>query len=183
MYEIRIHGLGGQGVVTMTEILAQAAFYEGWQVQAFPYFGPERTGAPVTGYIRLSHGPIKLKQQIYSPDLIIVLDDSLLVKVAVAAGAKTTTKLLINTGRDLTAVSAATKLPAAAITVCQPPADLGKAANMFVLGCALKNFQLASLKNCLRAIRLKLNDKDEAVIKNNLAAATNGYGKTTITIA
>ncbi len=181
MYEIRLHGLGGQGVVTMTDALALACFYGGWQVQAFPYFGPERTGAPVTGFIRLDRQPIKLKQQIYSPDLIIVLDEALLLKtIDLAAGAKTHSRLLINTARDAAAVSAATKLPVKAISLCQPPADLGKAVNMFILGQAAKKYNLAGLADCVRAVKAKLADKEQKIIAANLAALTTGYEQATV---
>ncbi len=176
MYEIRIHGLGGQGVVTMTDILALACFYEGKQVQAFPHFGPERTGAPVTGFIRLDDKQINLKQQIYSPDLIIVLDDSLLdKKVNISAGAKTGTKLLINTKRPSETLSALVGLPAKAISVCQPDPALGKSANIFILGQAAKLYNLASLNNCSKAVKLKMSGLDKNILKNNLNALKQGY--------
>jgi pyruvate ferredoxin oxidoreductase gamma subunit/2-oxoisovalerate ferredoxin oxidoreductase gamma subunit len=181
MYEIRIHGLGGQGVVIMTNILASASFYAGWQVQAFPYFGPERTGSPVTGFIRLDKKPIKLKQQIYSPDLIIVLNDSLLEKIQIADGAKPNTQLLIFSQHDKKDIARLTKLPLNSITVCHTKNQADKSDNMFVLGLAAKKYDLADLNNCLKAVKDKMSDKNKTILANNLTAIKKGYeqGSTT----
>lgn len=78
MIEIRIHGRGGQGAVSAAEILAMAAFRCGKYSQAFPSFGPERSGAPVESYCRIGEKPIKLRTHVYNPDFLIVLDESLL---------------------------------------------------------------------------------------------------------
>src|SRR4030066_755338 len=86
MIEIRFHGRGGQGAVTSAEILALAAIGEGRYAQAFPSFGPERRGAPVVAFCRISDQPIKIRANIYEPDLVVVLDASLLKIVNVAAG-------------------------------------------------------------------------------------------------
>lgn len=77
MKEIRIHGRGGQGAVTAAALLAMAAFEDGKEVQAFPFFGVERTGAPVVSFARTDEKPIRLRSQIYSPDYLIVLDPTL----------------------------------------------------------------------------------------------------------
>ncbi len=100
MKEIRIHGRGGQGAVTAAELLAVAAFNDGWFVQAFPSFGVERRGAPVTAFVRLDDLPIRLRSQIYSPDYVIVLDDTLLEVVDVANGIKKDGFVLINSARS-----------------------------------------------------------------------------------
>jgi pyruvate ferredoxin oxidoreductase gamma subunit/2-oxoisovalerate ferredoxin oxidoreductase gamma subunit len=78
MQEIRFHGRGGQGAVIGSEVLAQALFFEGKYVQAFPAFGVERRGAPVTAFCRMDDKPIYLRNQIYRPDHLVVLDASLL---------------------------------------------------------------------------------------------------------
>ena len=175
MYEIRIHGVGGQGVVTMTDILALAIFYEGYQVQAFPYFGPERTGSPVTGYVRFDRKVINIRQQIYEPDLIIVLDESLLTKIKVAEGAKKNSQLLINTQKSLSDVSPATKLPIKNISLYHTDKPTDKSSNIQILGYCLKKYNLAGLENCLKAIKEKMSNKDKEIIKNNLKAAELGY--------
>ncbi|MFH1135563.1 MAG: 2-oxoacid:acceptor oxidoreductase family protein [Pseudomonadota bacterium] len=96
MYEIRFHGRGGQGAVIGSEILAQAFFLEGKYVQAFPAFGVERRGAPVTAFCRVDDRPILLRNQIYEPDAVVVLDPTLLVNTPVTQGLKKGGIVLIN---------------------------------------------------------------------------------------
>ena len=86
MIEIRFHGRGGQGSVTCAELLALAAIGEGKYAQAFPSFGPERRGAPVVAFCRIGDQPIKIRANIYEPDIVVVLDSTLLRLVNVAAG-------------------------------------------------------------------------------------------------
>jgi 2-oxoacid:acceptor oxidoreductase gamma subunit (pyruvate/2-ketoisovalerate family) len=95
--EIRIHGRGGQGGVTAAELLARAAFKEGKWVQAIPFFGAERRGAPVKAFARLSDEPILIRSQVYNPDCVIVLDSTLLDLVDVAEGLKKDGVIIINT--------------------------------------------------------------------------------------
>jgi 2-oxoacid:acceptor oxidoreductase gamma subunit (pyruvate/2-ketoisovalerate family) len=95
--EIRIHGRGGQGGVTAAELLARAAFKEGKWVQAFPFFGAERRGAPVKAFARLSDKPILVRSQIYNPDYVIVLDSGLLNLVDVTEGMKKDGIVIVNT--------------------------------------------------------------------------------------
>ncbi|MFH1775017.1 MAG: pyruvate ferredoxin oxidoreductase subunit gamma [Methanobacteriota archaeon] len=97
MKEIRFHGRGGQGAVTAAELLAVAAFYDGKYCQAFPFFGVERRGAPVTAFARIDDKRIRIRSQIYEPDYIIVLDASLLDAINVAEGLKQNGKIIINT--------------------------------------------------------------------------------------
>jgi len=94
MIEIRFHGRGGQGVVTSAELLALAAIGEGKYAQAFPSFGPERRGAPVVAFCRISDEPIRIRANIYEPDIVVVLDHTLLKIVNVAAGLKPTGTLI-----------------------------------------------------------------------------------------
>lgn len=100
MYEIRFHGRGGQGAVTAANTLADAAFREGKDVQAFPMFGVERRGAPVAAFTRIDENPIDIKTQIYEPDVVIVLDMSLLEVVDVTEGLKDGGKIILNTEKD-----------------------------------------------------------------------------------
>jgi len=86
MIEFRWHGRGGQGAWTASELLARTALDEGKFIQSFPEFGPERMGAPVTAFTRISTEPIRLHCAIYDPDVVIVLDNSLLKTVPVTAG-------------------------------------------------------------------------------------------------
>ena len=95
--EIRIHGRGGQGGVTAAELLTRAAFREGKWVQAIPFFGAERRGAPVKAFARLSTEPILVRSQVYNPDYVIVLDSGLLDLVDVTEGLKKDGLLIVNT--------------------------------------------------------------------------------------
>lgn len=97
MKEIRFHGRGGQGAVTAAELLAVAAFYDGKYCQAFPFFGVERRGAPVTAFTKIDEKPIRNRAQIYEPDYVVVQDASLLGVVNVTAGLKDSGAILINT--------------------------------------------------------------------------------------
>lgn len=101
VFEIRIHGRGGQGVVTAAELLSVAAFTEGSNALAFPTFGSERTGAPVTSFCRISDRPIRSREPIVEPDALIVQDPTLLHQVDVFSGAGADAYVLINTGRTL----------------------------------------------------------------------------------
>jgi pyruvate ferredoxin oxidoreductase gamma subunit len=102
--EIRIHGRGGQGSVTAAELIAVAAFEDGKWSQAFPYFGTERRGAPVTAFARISDRKIRVRSQIYEPDYVIVQDPSLLSAVDVASGMKKDGLVIVNSEKDPSAL-------------------------------------------------------------------------------
>ncbi|MGQ9476730.1 MAG: 2-oxoacid:acceptor oxidoreductase family protein [Actinomycetota bacterium] len=95
MVEIRFHSLGGQGAVTLINLLAQAGDLVGKRVQAFPFFGAERRGAPVKSFVRMDDRPIYLRSQIYRPDYLVVLSPSL-VQLALEDGTKESTVVLVN---------------------------------------------------------------------------------------
>lgn len=97
--EIRWHGRGGQGAVTASQILAAAALLDGKYVQAFPEFGPERAGAPVRAFTRISDEPINIHSQIYTPDVVVVIDPTLLKTANVTEGLKKGGKLIVNTDK------------------------------------------------------------------------------------
>jgi 2-oxoacid:acceptor oxidoreductase gamma subunit (pyruvate/2-ketoisovalerate family) len=86
LLEFRWHGRGGQGAWTASELLARTAIYEGKYIQSFPEFGPERMGAPVTAFTRISTEPIRIHCAVYDPDVVVVLDPTLLKSVPVTAG-------------------------------------------------------------------------------------------------
>ncbi|MCI9365570.1 MAG: pyruvate synthase [Clostridia bacterium] len=100
MIEIRWHGRGGQGAKTASLLLADAAFNTGKYIQGFPEYGPERMGAPITAYNRISTEPITIHSNIYEPDYVVVVDDTLLEAVDVTAGLKKTGAIVINTTED-----------------------------------------------------------------------------------
>ena len=100
MIEIRWHGRGGQGAKTASLLLADAAFNTGKYIQGFPEYGPERMGAPITAYNRISKTPITIHSNIYEPDYVVVVDDTLLESVDVTSGLKTTGAIVINTTKS-----------------------------------------------------------------------------------
>jgi len=102
MLQIRIHGRGGQGVVTAAELLSVAAFREGKYAQAFPSFGSERTGAPVTSFCRIDDAPIRTREPVVHPDVIVIQDPTLLHQVDVFEGAGSDALLVINSARPVT---------------------------------------------------------------------------------
>ena len=100
LLEIRWHGRGGQGAKTASLLLADAAFNTGRYIQGFPEYGPERMGAPITAYNRISNSPIVIHSNIYEPDYVVVVDDTLLESVDVTAGLKESGAIVINTIKD-----------------------------------------------------------------------------------
>jgi pyruvate ferredoxin oxidoreductase gamma subunit len=115
MFQVRIHGRGGQGVVTAAELLSVAAFLEGKHAQAFPSFGSERTGAPVVSFCRIDDKEIRLREPILEPDALIVQDPTLFKAIDVFDGLKREGYLLVNSNRsfgELGLADVAAKLPA-----------------------------------------------------------------------
>lgn len=100
LIEIRWHGRGGQGAKTASLLLADAAFNTGKYIQGFPEYGPERMGAPITAYNRISDKPITIHSNIYEPDYVVVVDDTLLETVPVTDGLKSTGAIVINTTKN-----------------------------------------------------------------------------------
>ena len=100
LIEIRWHGRGGQGAKTASLLLADAAFNTGKYIQGFPEYGPERMGAPITAYNRISSSPITIHSNIYNPDYVVVVDDTLLESVPVTDGLKEEGAIIINTTKD-----------------------------------------------------------------------------------
>ena len=100
LIEIRWHGRGGQGAKTASLLLADAAFNTGKYIQGFPEYGPERMGAPITAYNRIANNPITIHSNIYEPDYVVVVDDSLLETIDVTDGLKSEGAIVINTTKD-----------------------------------------------------------------------------------
>jgi pyruvate ferredoxin oxidoreductase gamma subunit len=114
MFQVRIHGRGGQGVVTGAEMLSMTAFFEGRHAQAFPSFGSERTGAPVVAFCRIADREIRLREPIMEPDCLIVQDATLFKVIDVFAGLRSDGYLLVNTNKSFSELhirEAADRLP------------------------------------------------------------------------
>ncbi|KAE8763510.1 2-oxoacid:acceptor oxidoreductase family protein [Georgenia thermotolerans] len=112
MFQVRIHGRGGQGVVTAAELLADAAFRQGRHAQAFPSFGSERTGAPVVSYCRIADGPIRVREPVLAPDALIVQDATLLRGIDVFDGLAPDGYVLLNTRRTFADMGVADRVAA-----------------------------------------------------------------------
>jgi pyruvate ferredoxin oxidoreductase gamma subunit len=180
MFQIRIHGRGGQGIVTAAEMLSLAAFDEGKHAQAFPSFGSERNGAPVVSFCRIDDRPIRLREPVGEPDALLIQDPTLLHQVDVFAGLKPEGYVLINTARSFAELGLgefAGGRPADRLLTV-PASDLAREhtgrpiANAALLaGFAALSGQI-SLASVVLAIREKLPAK---VAAGNVAAAEQAY--------
>ena len=180
MLQIRIHGRGGQGVVTAAEMLSIAAFEQGRHAQAFPSFGSERTGAPVVAFCRIDEREIRLREPILAPDVLIVQDPTLLHQVDVFQGLQADGYVLINSKRsfdDLGLGEIAQRfrrerlltVPATEIAL----KHLGRPLpNAVLLGGFAALAGLVTLDAVAHAIRDKFSGK---VAENNVAAASEAY--------
>lgn len=156
MIEIRWHGRGGQGAVTSVELLALAAIEEGKYAQGFPSFGPERRGAPVMAYNRISEKPIKIRSGIYKPDVVVVLDPSLMGLVNVIDGLKDGGLLIVNTSKPAAEIRAQLSYKGKLATVDATHIareELGlPIANTTMIGAVLKATKVLSLESLLAPI-------------------------------
>jgi pyruvate ferredoxin oxidoreductase gamma subunit len=178
MHQIRIHGRGGQGVVTAAELVAIAAFMDGKESQAFPSFGVERTGAPIESYARINDKFIKTREQVYNPDILIIQDSTLLKTVDVTKGADENTKLIINTAKN--AEDLKLDLPTEnifTIDATKIALDIiGKnLANTVILGAFAKATNLITLDGLKKAIKQKFHEKGSNVINKNIKAVETAY--------
>lgn len=161
MFQVRIHGRGGQGVVTAAEMLSVAAFLEGKHAQAFPSFGSERMGAPVVAFCRIDDKEIRLREPIQEPDALIVQDPTLFKALDVLEGLKPNGYLIVNTARSFAEIhleAVVARLPAGhALTV--PATELAlkyvkrPAPNTALLGAFAAEVGIVSLDSVLEAIR------------------------------
>jgi len=180
MKQIRIHGRGGQGVVTAAELIAIAAFKDGKQSQAFPSFGVERTGAPIESYARIDDEFIQTREQIYKPDVLIVQDPTLLDVIDITKGAGKDTIVIINTSKDKKDLKI--KLPKKNIY----PIDATKIAldiigknlvNTVILGAFAKVTNLVTLNGLKQAVKQKFSEKGDKIIDSNIKAIEVAYNK------
>ena len=181
MFQIRIHGRGGQGVVTAAEMLSIAAFEEDAHAQAFPSFGSERTGAPVVSFCRIDDKELRLREPIMEPDAVIIQDPTLLHLVPVFSGLKTGGYVLINTGKDLSAMGLEKFLkgwPPEKIRAV-PANELSLkhvnriAPNVPLLAGFAALSGVIKLESVVKAINKKFSGK---VAEGNIAAAREAYG-------
>jgi len=180
MFQIRIHGRGGQGVVTATEMLSIAAFEEGRHAQAFPSFGSERTGAPVVAFCRIDDKEIRLREPIMQPDALIIQDPTLLHQIDVFAGFQPEGYVLLNTSHTFAELGLADFVARHknAHLACLPATEIGlrhigrPIPNVPLLGGFAALSGLIKLESVVLAINEKFSGK---VAEGNIAAATEAY--------
>ena len=179
--EIRIHGRGGQGAVTLAELIAIASFYDGKEVQAFPSFGVERRGAPVESYVRISNKPITRHDQVRNPDFLIILDETLLTNKNVYRGLDKGDLVIINSSKGIEEIKRFFKIyPDIKIysldAVSLGMEILGKPiVNTALLGAFAAATKLIKIKAVEQAIREKLKEKGEEMVKKNVILAQKAF--------
>ncbi len=187
MFEIRIHGRGGQGVVTAAEMLSVAAFLEGRHAQAFPSFGSERTGAPVVSFCRIDEKAIRLREPVQRPHAVIIADPTVLNQVDVLAGLRPEGYVLVNSSKswdelglarvvDSVGAGRAALVPATALAlehVGRPVPNAG------LLGAFAAMTGLMSLKAVRSAIESRFPAR---IATGNLIAAQAAFDLTTVEI-
>lgn len=182
LIEIRWHGRGGQGAKTVAEFLALVALREGKFSQGFPEYGPERSGAPIKGYTRISDAPIRMHSAVYSPDVVMVLDSSLLESVDVCEGLKEKAPVIINTHLSPDElVSQQKSLKGKEIWVLDANKisreEIGKAIpNMPLLGALVKVTGVVELDSVTEDIREEFSKKfSKDILNGNIKAVEKAY--------
>ena len=180
MFQVRIHGRGGQGAVTAAEMLSVAAFVEGRHAQAFPSFGSERTGAPVVSFCRIDDAPIRNREPVAKPDGLIVQDPTLLHQVDVFGGLKADGRVLVNSAKDPDALGLADigdrVRPDRLLTI--PATEIAREhlgrplPNAVLLGAFAAFTGVISLESVLRAIKRRF---DGPIGDRNAAGASAAY--------
>ncbi len=181
MNEIRIHGRGGQGAVGAAEMLALAAIGEGKYAQAFPSFGPERRGAPVVAFCRIDDQPILTREPIREPDIVMVLDPTVMRGTNVAAGLKPGGKIVINTSRP--AADIAEQYGFSGVSLATVDASsiarniLGRPiTNTAMLGALLRVEGVVKLE----ALFEQINERFPAIAEKNIKALQASYDETAV---
>jgi 2-oxoacid:acceptor oxidoreductase gamma subunit (pyruvate/2-ketoisovalerate family) len=172
--EFRWHGRGGQGAWTASELLARAAIHEGKYIQSFPEFGPERMGAPVKAYTRISDEPIRLHCAVYNPQVAAVMDPTLLATVPVTNGLGKTGILIINTPKEPKTIKEELKMTEGNVwTVSATEIAmriLGRAiTNTAMLGVVARATEIVKMESIEKAVKERfpepLAEKNMGVIK------------------
>jgi pyruvate ferredoxin oxidoreductase gamma subunit len=180
MVEIRFHGRGGQGAVTSAELTALAAIEEGKYAQAFPSFGPERRGAPVMAFVRVSEAPIVTREKVYEPHIVIVLDPTLLKIVDVKAGLKPGGIVILNTSKSVEQVRSETGIDGRLATV-----DASRIAmetmrvpitNTTMLGALVKATGIIQMSNLQNPIKHRFGP----IAERNMKSCVRAYEETRV---
>jgi 2-oxoacid:acceptor oxidoreductase gamma subunit (pyruvate/2-ketoisovalerate family) len=172
--EVRWHGRGGQGAWTASELLARTAIYEGKYIQSFPEFGPERMGAPVTAFTRISTQPIRLHCAVYEPDVVAVLDPTLLKTVPASSGLNENGIIIVNSADEPAKVKEVLKLEKGKVWTI-PATEIAlrilgmPITNTAMLGAVARATSIVTLESMEKIVkkrfRLDIAEKNFAVIK------------------
>lgn len=178
--EICWHGRGGQGLVTANEILAETAIAAGKYVKAFPEFGPERMGAPIRGFTRISETPVRVHSQVYEPDIVIIMDGTLVGKVDVTRGIKKDSVILANYAGSPKELQDALGIEAECHTLDAikiSMEEIGKPmVNTVMLGALIRIKELVPYDMLEDQITTKFSGKlSDKVIVKNLSALKRGF--------
>ena len=172
--EFRWHGRGGQGAWTASELLARTAIYEGKYIQSFPEFGPERMGAPVTAFTRISSEPIRIHCAVYEPDVVAVLDPTLLKVVPATSGLNESGIIIVNSGDEPAKVKEVLKMEKGKVWTV-PATEIAlrilgmPITNTAMLGAVARATSIVTLESMEKIVkerfRLDIAEKNFAVIK------------------
>jgi pyruvate ferredoxin oxidoreductase gamma subunit len=185
MFEVRFHGRGGQGAVMAAQTFAEAAVLEGHHAQAFPYFGAERRGAPVRAFARVDDKRITIKSQIYEPDMLVIMDESLLDIDPVADGLKSTGSVVMNTVKAPQDVDIGVVVRCATVDAIPIALETIKApiVNTAILGSVAKICDLVTLDSIKKSINDRFGEKlGEQAARMNSLAAEMAYARTVVGI-
>lgn len=179
MKEIRWHGRGGQGAKTVSELLAYALMDAGFFVQAFPEYGPERSGAPIQAYTRSSEDRIRLHCSVTNPDIVVVLDDSLINEIAVGEGLKKGGIMLINSSKNPEEIDRRLNIDGTLLVI---DADRlareagGRYSNVVMVGALAAVIESLSIDDVIHAaINLLEGKGSEEQLKANLGSIKAGF--------
>jgi pyruvate ferredoxin oxidoreductase gamma subunit len=163
VFEVRIHGRGGQGGKTAAQFIAESGMDEGKFVQAFPEYGPERSGAPVTAYARISDGKIRLYQPVQNPDIVLVIDPTLIGPIDVTAGMGEKGVLIVNTPKSADEIRKMTDFDGKIYTVDATKISIDATGvnkpNVPILGAMIKATGIIKLESVEGKIRQKFGKK------------------------
>lgn len=180
VFETRLHGRGGLGVVTSAELLARAAISEGKYAQSFPSFGPERRGAPVQAFLRISEEVIRIRTNVYEPDIVVVVDPLLLRSIDVTSGLKENGKIIINTSKSVDKLKAKLgfKWPLATVNATKIAREtIGlPITNTAMIGAFLKVTDAVQIDSLLEHMKERFGNRAQA----NIEAMQRAYEETVI---
>ena len=181
IYQIRIHSRGGQGAKTAAQIIAEASIEEGEFAQAFSEYGPERSGAPMKTFLRISKNPINLYSDVRTPDMVVVLDPSLLLNVDVTEGLADGGIVIVNTCKDIKSLKKELSkkdcriytVDAKGIAMRIIGRDLP---NTVIMGAIIKLVPLIPYEHAIEETREKFEKKlSEEMVEKNVEALKEGY--------